>query len=526
MAIRTNHAEDSAPAGGVKRAPAPSIGDINNPADVAEMHKHIRASYSEKIRLSEEQRKAKTRKSPDTIDEFFYTALPKRAYPLPPDHPIFLRGAELGIDVLSDRLYKIVLSTYTQGLYTEDEIDCFTTTPSGKPQEIRWDIVDSERIPEWAKPRFYYPSGKKRKFASATLPLPTVSPDESNEGVKPPTPKEAYFGIPEERPAEELLPWDTSSFDSKLFVPGLHGQVRVMEKRYEPLIDSVDSTITLGNMLRLAPFLEMGTSADDEYRNVSPVVENANLMKQIWGRANLSAVPFVNVIGANEVIYLNLPKSQADNYLRDTKTGINFVREGWLTDEKRNPAAFRYYVAVEADGRLITHAGLSHGEWVNLGRPQTARQAAYALNMKYLGTLYQGECLRMGNGVNFAANPIMGHPIAEVYSSWMATSERCPFPQLHGSLSLRDATGHEALSTYMHPLYYAEKMNYHRWGTSITLHGTPFYAVDGPRKSLVKLDDYQRGFGAYVQSTHKKHAQAVYAPNVPTLVSADGMTIL
>ena len=62
MAIRTNHAEDSAPDDGVKRAPTPSIGDINNPADVAEMHKHIRASYSEKIRLSEEQRKSKTRK--------------------------------------------------------------------------------------------------------------------------------------------------------------------------------------------------------------------------------------------------------------------------------------------------------------------------------------------------------------------------------------------------------------------------------------------------------------------------------
>lgn len=527
MAIDTNRLpDDEKPGDGVKRAPAPSVGDLNNPANVAEMYTHIRASHGEKIRLSEQMRKSKVMKSPDSIDEIFYTAPPKRAYPLSPDHPIFLRGAELGIDVLSDRLYKIVLSTYTNGLYTEDEVDCFITTPSGKPPKLLWDIIDEDRIPEWAKSRFFFPSGKRRKRAAAMLPLPTVSPEESQEGVRPVTPEEAYFGAPEERLVEELLPWDTSSFDSKLFIPGLHGQHKVMRNRYRGLIDSVDATITLGNMLRLAPFLQMGDNSGDEYKNVSPVIENAVLMNEVWARGRLSAVPFVNLIGANEMLYLNLPKSQADNYLKDTAEGVNFVREGWLTDEKRNPAAFRYYVAVEADGRLITHAGLSYGEWVNIGRPQTARQAAYALNMKYLGTLYQGECLRLGNGVNFAANPIMAHSIAEVYSSWMSTPERCPFPQLHGSISLRDATGHEVLSTYLHPMYYAEKMRYHRWGTSITLNGTPFYAVEGPRKSLIKLDDYQRGFGAYVQSTHKKHAQAIYHPNVPTLISADGMTIL
>lgn len=510
----------------VKRAPSPSIGDINNPKDVANLYTHIRASYSDKLALSREMRAAKTQKSPDVLDPFFYDAPPKRAYPLPKDHPIFLRGAELGIDVLTDRMYKIVRSTYTKGLYTEDEVDCFVTSPSGKPPLINWDIVQEDRIPEWAKSRFFYPSGARRKHAVAGFPLPTVSPSESSQGVKPSTPDDVYYVEPEERTAEEMLPWDTSSFDHKLFIPGLHGQYNVYKNRYLDLINTVDGTITLGNMLRLAPFLELGVNADDEPRNISPVPQNALLLDALSTRAINSFLPFVNLMGANEMVYLNLPKDQADKYLRDTTSGVNFVREGWLTDEKRSPAAHRYYVAVEADGRLITHAGLSYGEWVNIGRPQTAREAAYALNLKYLGTLYQGECHRLGDGINYAANPIMAHPIAEVYSSWMATPERCPFPQVHGSVSMRDTTAHEMLSTYLHPMFYAERMRYHRWGTSVSLKGTPFYAIDGVRKSLVKLDDFQRGFGAHVQAVHKRHASAIYAPNVPTLISADGMTII
>ena len=61
---------------------------------------------------------------------------------------------------------------------------------------------------------------------------------------------------------------------------------------------------------------------------------------------------------------------------------------------------------------------------MNLGRPQSAREAAYALNAKYFGTLYQGQCLRLGDGVRFDADPIMAHSVAEVYSSWAAASAR------------------------------------------------------------------------------------------------------
>lgn len=503
-----------------------SVDDIKNPSERAKLYAHVRGSHGEKRALSERMRAERKVAAPDTVSADDLIAPPKGAYPLPADHPIFLRGAELGIDVLSDRAFKIVASTYRKGLYTEDEIDCFVTTPSGKPQVIRWDIVDEARVPEWARARFFYPSGKRRKKAAAGLPLPQLGPGESEEGVVAETAEDAYFRKPVERLVEELVPWDTSSFMQTLFVPGLAGQVEVYKRRFLPLMRESDAIITLGGMLRLAPFLELGVNADDEHKYLSPTVENAKLLQYLWGGARYSTMPFVNLMGATEMLYLNMGKADADKWLKDTTEGVNFVREGWLTDEKRNPAAFRYYTAVELDGRLVTHAGLSYGEWVNIGRPQTARQAAYALNMKYLGTLYQPPCYRSGFGINYAASPIMGHSLAEVYSSWMSTVEQCPFPQIHGSLTMRDPSGHEIASTNYHPLYFAEKMNYHRWGTSITLNGTSFYAVDGPRKSLVKLDDYQAGYGVYKQSTHRRHAQAVYAPNVPTLISADGKTIL
>ena len=507
----------------------PTVDDLNNPLEEIRASIHKRAdkrTYSEKLRESEEARKKNTLPAPISVAEGDLIPPPKGQYPLPPTHAIFLKGAELGLDVLSDRMFKIVASTYKKGLYTEDEIDCFTTIPSGKPPVLRWDIIDESRIPEWAKPRFFYPSGDRRKKAKLGFPIPKLPPEESPTGNNVVTPDEAYFlGDSEFLDEPVNVPWANDSFDRKLFIPGLHGQVDVYKNRFLKLMPRMDTTITLGNMLRLAPFQEYGFNADDEPVNIAPTSANFALLDKIRENTQNSVMPFVNIIGANEVAYLNLPKEAADNYLKDAPNGVNYVREGWLTDEKVSKAAFRYYVAVEVDGRLVTHAGLSHGEWVNLGRPQTAREAAYALNIKYLGTLYQGQCYRLGDGINYAANPIMGHPIAEVYSSWMSTPEICPFPQIHGSISMRDLTGHEVSSTYLHPMFYAEKMRYHRWGTSITLKGQSFYAIEGPRKTLVKIGDYQRGYGSYVQAVHKQNAQPVYAPNVPTVISADGSVI-
>ena len=507
----------------------PTVSDLNNPQEDIRAFIHKRAdkrTYSDKLRESEEARKRNTLPAPISVAPGDLIPPPKGQYPLPPGHAVFLKGAELGVDILSDRMFKIVASTYKEGLYTEDEIDCFTTTPGGKPPVLMWDIIDESRIPEWAKSRFFYPSGNKRKKAKPGFPIPKLSPEESPDDSNVTTPQDAYFSSDAELSDEPLnVPWASDSFDRKLFIPGLHGQVDVYKSRFQKLLPRMDSVITLGNMLRLAPFQEYGANADEEPVNMSPTIANFNLFKELIENTQNSVMPFVNIIGANEIAYLNLPKEAADNYLKDSPNGTNYVREGWLTDEKVSKVAFRYYVAVEVDGRLVTHAGLSYGEWVNLGKPQTAREAAYALNIKYLGTLYQGQCYRLGDGINYAANPIMAHPIAEVYSSWMSTPEICPFPQIHGSISMRDLTGHEVSSTYLHPMFYAEKMRYHRWGTSITLKGQSFYAVEGPRKSLVKLSDYQRGYGTYTQAVHKQNALPLYAPNVPSVISADGSVI-
>lgn len=510
-----------------KSKPHPTVGDLNNPQDLKRAYTHVRASMGDKRVWSERAQAERTMRSPDVLDEVYHVAPPNGAYPLSPDHPVFLRAAELGVHVFSPRMYKVVVATWGEGFYSADVIECMTVLFSGKVVEIPWgSLVVEERIPDWAWSRFFLPSGRRRRFAVPGLPLPGVGVEDSVDGVEGVSSVGSVFGMAGGGLVEEELGWDASSFSRLLFVPGLQGQFGVFERRVLPLVREVEGSVFLGGMLRLAPFLEVGGSVGDDFRYVSPVVENALLFNGLWAGSRYSSFPFVCLMGSTEMLYLNMGKDLADKYLRDTSSGVNFVREGWLSDEKRSDSAFRFYVAVEVDGRLVTHAGFSYGEWVNLGRPQSAREAAYALNAKYFGTLYQGQCLRLGDGVRFDADPIMAHSVAEVYSSWAAASEVCPFPQVHGSSSMRDALAYEAMSTFMHPMFYEGGVSLEPWGTLTNIRGALFFAVDGLKKTLLRREDYQRGFGSYVQKVHKRHATGVYAPNVPTLVSADGLTIL
>ena len=93
----------------------PTVDDLNNPLEEIRASIHKRAdkrTYSEKLRESEEARKKNTLPAPISVAEGDLIPPPKGQYPLPPTHAVFLKGAELGLDVLSDRMFKIVASTY------------------------------------------------------------------------------------------------------------------------------------------------------------------------------------------------------------------------------------------------------------------------------------------------------------------------------------------------------------------------------------------------------------------------------
>lgn len=84
---------------GKKTKPHPTVGDLNNPHDLRKAYTHVRASMGDKRAWSERAQAERTMRSPDVLDEVYHVAPPNGAYPLSPDHPVFLRAAELGVHV-------------------------------------------------------------------------------------------------------------------------------------------------------------------------------------------------------------------------------------------------------------------------------------------------------------------------------------------------------------------------------------------------------------------------------------------
>jgi hypothetical protein len=89
---------------------------------------------------------------------------------------------------------------------------------------------------------------------------------------------------------------------------------------------------------------------------------------------------------------------------------------------------------------LVTHAGLTHGAWLALGRPSTAARAATAINADARGpatvTLREG---RMTTGItDLAAGPLWAQAGAEVLTSWDRTPDAPHLNQIHGHTTVRE----------------------------------------------------------------------------------------
>ncbi len=89
---------------------------------------------------------------------------------------------------------------------------------------------------------------------------------------------------------------------------------------------------------------------------------------------------------------------------------------------------------------LVTHAGLTHGAWLALGRPGTAAAAAAAINADARGpatvTLREG---RMTTGItDLAAGPLWAQAGAELLTSWDRTTDAPHLNQIHGHTTTRE----------------------------------------------------------------------------------------
>jgi hypothetical protein len=257
-------------------------------------------------------------------------------------------------------------------------------------------------------------------------------------------------------------------FHKTFFMPSLEGQFKLWKNELSTINPKVDEIIQLGNIIGCSPLTK-----DKETRGPNEALLN---FIGLW-RSTYSN--WTQIIGPNEILALNFP----DEWTNMTSNRI--LRKRWLEGELG-----RFQVASVSKGRLVTHGGLTYGLWCELGRPTDVHEVARLLNERYAGSLYQGPCYRLGNGPNFAANPIFAHPYRELYPSWITSQEPMPFKQIHGSLGLNSVDGRAALQDSFTSLEYLEKVSYTFYGSVVTVRGGKTFLNVAPEFPVDKLVSY------------------------------------
>lgn len=206
-----------------------------------------------------------------------------------------------------------------------------------------------------------------------------------------------------------------------------------------------DEVYQFGNIIGLSEY------AADAY-NTGP---NMDVLSDFSKRTQLSK--WHQLIGPNEIAALNVPETWTN-----AKSRV-FLRDIWMGENSAK-------VAIAVRGRLLSHGGLTYGEWLAIGRPVTAEDAARLLNEKYQKTLYQGPAYALGSAPNFAANPVWAHPSRELYPSWISAPESLPFDQVTGGGSLNNPEG-RSLAASDSIYKFMDKLRYHQYGSKVEIKG-------------------------------------------------------
>jgi hypothetical protein len=237
-----------------------------------------------------------------------------------------------------------------------------------------------------------------------------------------------------------------------MYLPSIQGQVTVWRGVLDQEAAKADEVYQFGNLIGLSDY------AADSY-NTGP---NMDVLTDFSKRTQLSK--WHQLIGPNEIAALNMPETWTN-----AKSRV-FLRDLWMGDA---PAS----TALAVRGRLFSHGGLTYGEWLDIGKPETAEEAAELLNKRYAQTLYQGPCYALGSAPNFSANPIWAHPSRELYPSWISAPESLPFDQVTGGGSLNNPEG-RALAGNDSIYKFIDKLRYHQYGSKVEIKGQRIISLE------------------------------------------------
>ena len=240
-----------------------------------------------------------------------------------------------------------------------------------------------------------------------------------------------------------------------VFLPGLQGQYKVWRNSIVQKLERMDEVVSLGNVI----------GANDYTKATENDGPNAMMLKY-FALYRQTQPNWTQIIGPNEMAALNAPEEWTNGASR------SILRAWWFGE---NPV---FRVAAVNRGRLITHGGLTYGQWLDIGSPETAEDAAAAINRMYADTIYQGPCLRLGNFPNYAANPVWADPLMEFYPSWITAPVPMPFDQIHGSGSINNDHGRHLISEPESPMSHIDDVSFRNFGSTAWIKGKSVLAVD------------------------------------------------
>lgn len=243
-----------------------------------------------------------------------------------------------------------------------------------------------------------------------------------------------------------------------LFIAELRGNPKLWKNVVAQEAQSADRIVQLGNLLS-----HYTTRSDGEVNG-----PNLELMRLV-SAYRYTQDDWLQLAGPNELMALNSP-GVFTNEITD-----RLLREAWFRTSA-NPEPWLQIAAVEK-GRLLTHGGLTHGLWKEIGSPATADEAAAALEDRYRNTLYQGDGFSLGHAPNYSANPIWADPLMETYPSWITAEENCPFGQIHGSTNLNTTRGNLLRGEEGSPLRWLERILLKPYGSIVSIGSAQFIGL-------------------------------------------------
>lgn len=263
-------------------------------------------------------------------------------------------------------------------------------------------------------------------------------------------------------------------YHKTIFLPGLYGQFKLWRNEISEYCNRAEEVIQFGNIIGCNDFAK-----DKESRGPNEAILKYVLLYQ-------RTAQWTQLIGPNEIAALNLPEEWTNKISRQ------ILRNSWLSSEPTMK------VASVHDNRLVTHGGLTYGEWVSIERPETPEIAAERLNEKYEGTLYQGVSYALGGAPNHSANPIWADPLLELYPSWITAPVELPFGQVHAGRTLNTDVGRTIINEE-HSIYnFAEKINYRKYGSIIQIKNQSFIGLNIPLDTTI-MNSLPRPYSFYVE---------------------------